>query len=98
MTTLEELMQAALAAAPERKVMALRVLRGELAESSTRPGTGPLLMGMSASAKFLGVSRATLWRMVRAGRLEKVELYRGSFRIRRSDLEAIGNDDETGKP
>jgi predicted DNA-binding transcriptional regulator AlpA len=50
---------------------------------------GPLLMGMSASAKFLGVSRATLWRMVKAGLLQKVEVLPGSFRLRRVDLEAI---------
>jgi predicted DNA-binding transcriptional regulator AlpA len=50
---------------------------------------GPLLMGMSASAKFLGVSRATLWRMVKAGLLQKVEVLPGSFRLRRADLEAI---------
>jgi predicted DNA-binding transcriptional regulator AlpA len=50
---------------------------------------GPLLMGMSASAKFLGVSRATLWRMIKAGLLQKVEVLPGSFRLRRADLEAI---------
>jgi predicted DNA-binding transcriptional regulator AlpA len=50
---------------------------------------GPLLMGMSASAKFLGVSRATLWRMIKAGPLQKVEVLPGSFRLRRADLEAI---------
>ncbi len=50
---------------------------------------GPLLMGMSASAKFLGVSRATLWRMIKARLLQKVEVLPGSFRLRRADLEAI---------
>ena len=50
---------------------------------------GPLLMGMSASAKFLGVSRATLWRMIKAGLLQKIEVLPGSFRLRRTDLEAI---------
>jgi excisionase family DNA binding protein len=49
----------------------------------------PLLMGMSASARFLGVSRATLWRMIKAGLLQKVEVLRGRFRLRRADLEAI---------
>ncbi len=51
--------------------------------------TGPLLMGMSASAKLLGVSRATLWRMTKAGLLQKIEVLPGSFRLRRADLEAI---------
>jgi len=50
---------------------------------------GPLLMGMSASAKLLGVSRATLWRMIKAGLLQKVEVLPDSFRLRRADLEAI---------
>jgi predicted DNA-binding transcriptional regulator AlpA len=50
---------------------------------------GPLLMGMAASAEFLGVSRATLWRMIRAGALQKVEVLPGSFRLRRADLQAI---------
>ncbi|MCX7010186.1 MAG: helix-turn-helix domain-containing protein [Kiritimatiellaeota bacterium] len=51
--------------------------------------TGPLLLGMGAGAKFLGTSRGTLWRMIRAGRLNKVEILPGSFRVRRTDLEAI---------
>ena len=50
---------------------------------------GPLLMGMSASARLLGVSRATLWRMTKVGLLQKIEVLPGSFRLRRSDLEAI---------
>ena len=51
--------------------------------------SGPLLMGMFASAKLLGVSHATLWRMIKFGLLKKVEVLPGSFRLRRADLEAI---------
>lgn len=51
--------------------------------------SGPILLGMGAAAKTLGVSRATLWRMIQVGRLQKVELLPGSFRVRRADLEAI---------
>ena len=51
--------------------------------------SGPLLMGMSASAKLLGVSRATLWQMTKAGLLQRIEVLPGSFRLRRADLEAI---------
>jgi predicted DNA-binding transcriptional regulator AlpA len=51
--------------------------------------SSPLLMGMSASAKLLGVSRATLWRMTKAGLLQKSEVLPGSFRLRRADLEAV---------
>ncbi len=48
--------------------------------------SGPLLLGMSASAKLLGVSRATLWRMTNLGVLQKIEILPGSFRLRRADL------------
>jgi excisionase family DNA binding protein len=51
--------------------------------------SGPLLMGMSAAAKFLGVSRVTFWRMTKSGMLPKIEILPGTFRIRRADLEAI---------
>jgi len=51
--------------------------------------SGPLLMGMSASAKLLGVSRVTLWRMIKGGLLQKIEILPGTFRIRRADLEAL---------
>ena len=33
---------------------------------------------------LLGVSRATLWRMIKEGGLEKVELYHNSYRLRRA--------------
>jgi excisionase family DNA binding protein len=54
-----------------------------------QPVKGPLLLGMGAAAKYLGVSRATLWRMIQAGKIAKVELFPGSFRVRRADIEAI---------
>ena len=50
---------------------------------------GPLLLGMGAGAKLLGVSRATFWRMISAGRLAKVEVLPGSFRVRRADVEGL---------
>ena len=95
-----ELLQAVLAANDERKNQALRVLRGDFSDISGQKSEarGPLLLGMSAGAKFLGVSRATLWRAVRAGKLEKVELFPGSMRVRREDLERLarGNADKEG--
>jgi len=51
--------------------------------------TTALPYGMPSAAKFLGVSRATLWRMTKAGQLAKVEVLPGSFRVRRADLQAI---------
>jgi predicted DNA-binding transcriptional regulator AlpA len=58
----------------------------------TKVGTtanGPLLMGMGEGARLLGVSRATLWRRIKLGLLERIEILPGSFRVRRADLEAI---------
>ena len=82
-----ELLAAVVAATPERKEAALKVLRGEA--DGARVVTGPLLLGVGAGAKFLGVSRATLWRAICAGRIQKVELFPGSFRVRREDLEVM---------
>ncbi len=91
MTVTEEIIQTALSAPEERKRDALKVLKGEvaLAGTSAKPRVGPLLMGIGAGAKYLGVSRATLWRACQAGRIQKVELYPGSYRVRREDLEAL---------
>ncbi len=92
MSLIEELMQASLGAPEERKASALRVLRGEATVGGGKASSGsggPLLLGMGAAAAMLGVSRATLWRLLRDGRLAKVELFPGSYRVRREDLEAL---------
>jgi predicted DNA-binding transcriptional regulator AlpA len=51
-----------------------------------------LLVGMGRAAEILGVSRATLWRIVKSGALEKVEIYQGAFRLRRSDIDRLVNE------
>jgi hypothetical protein len=87
-----ELLAAVVAATPEQKAAALKVLRGEVPLEPARSAvqsTGPLLMGMRQGAKLLGISRATLWRACLAGRIQKVELFAGSYRVRRDDLEAL---------
>lgn len=78
-----------LKAPPEVQERIDHLLDGAAPAESGRTPSGPLLMGMSEGAKFLGIGRATLWRMIKTGRLEKVELLPGSFRVRRTDLEAI---------
>ena len=75
-----------LQAPPEIQSEIDRILEGRAPTPHSEPPTGPLLLGMSASAKFIGVSRATLWRMCRSNRLQKVEILPGSFRLRRADL------------
>ncbi|MEI7560602.1 MAG: helix-turn-helix domain-containing protein [Actinomycetes bacterium] len=90
--TTGELLAAFVAATEERKAEALKVLKGLAVASdpvAPKPLVGPLLLGMGAAARFLGVSRATLWRAVQAGAIEKVELYAGSYRMRRADLEEL---------
>ena len=86
----EERLKRLFEASPKQIGVIDGILEGRIQE--TPPQTvGPLLMGMTASAKFLGVSRTTLWRMVEKGRLQKIEILPGSFRLRRADLEAIAN-------
>ena len=77
-----------LQASPEKQDEIDRILNGKFPSRVEAP-TGPLLCGMSSAAKYLGVSRATLWRIIKAGRLSRLEILPGSFRVRRADLEAL---------
>jgi excisionase family DNA binding protein len=77
-----------LQATPEQQELVGGILDGR-SDSKPSPLIGPLLLGMGAGAKLLGVSRATLWRMIKAGKLTKVEVLPGSFRVRRTDIEAL---------
>ena len=81
-TNSNERLMKILQATPEQLAAVDRILAGQ-------PLSGPFLIGMSDAARLLGLSRATLWRMIRAGRLEKVEILRGSHRLRRADVEMI---------
>lgn len=89
----DKIIQAVFSATDEAKSRALAILKGEadLNSDLCPPSSeeAPLLLGMGDSAKLLGVSRATLWRMIRDGRLEKVEIYHNAFRLRRSDIIAL---------
>lgn len=86
--TNDQLIRAIFTATDESKTKALAVLEGrELFDTDS----GPLLLSMGEAAALLHVSRATLWRTIKAGRLPKVELYPGAFRLRRSDILAIVN-------
>lgn len=84
----DERLRKLLEATPEQLAIVDEILDGKNLAKPVE-ATGPLLMAKGVAAKFLGVGRATLWRMIRAGRLEEVEVLPGSFRVRRADLEAI---------
>jgi len=86
--TPEEVIPAVFPATPENRYQALQILQGEDIPLCIDE---PLLMQMGSASELLGVSRATLWRMIRAGRLEKVEIYANAFRIRRSDITDLVN-------
>jgi len=86
----EERLKRLFDASPEQLAFVDKILEGKF-QTTTVETVAPLLMGMKAAAKFLGVSRTTLWRMVIDGRLKRVEVLPGSFRLRRADLEAIAN-------
>ncbi len=83
-----DLLNAFVTATPERKEAALKVLRGETTPAA-KPVTGPLLMNINAAAKFLGVSRTTLWKIVAAGAVERLEVFPGSFWVTRESLVAL---------
>ena len=84
----DDVIRALFSATDEAKSKALRILQGEELSSAD---SGPLLLTMGEAAVLLHVSRATLWRTIKAGRLQKVELYPGAFRLRRADVVALAN-------
>ena len=88
--SVEDVIKAALTASDEAKLKALQILEGNEPDS-TGFDDEPLLVNMGQGASMLGVSRPTLWRMITKGRLQKVEIYPGAFRLRRSDLRDLVN-------
>ena len=76
-----------LSATPEQQAAVDRILEGKVTPEPQAP-KGPLLLRVKDAAALLGVHRATIWRLVKAGRLETVELL-GSLRVRRADVEGI---------
>jgi len=76
-----------LQATPEQQAAIDRILEGRM-EPAPEPPKGPLLMMIKDAAELLGVHRATIWRLLKAGRLEPVDLL-GGVRVRRADVLAI---------
>lgn len=54
-----------------------------------------IFVGMQEAAELLGVSRQTVWRMVKEGRLVKVPVKRGMMALRREDVLGVGNKEIT---
>ena len=84
----DTLIRAIFSAPDEAKAKALAILEGRV---DLDADSGPLLLTMGEAVKLIPCSRATLWRILKAGRLQKVELYPGAFRLRRADVVALAN-------
>ena len=78
--TTEQRMTLLLAATPDTLRRVDRILSGEPIEGATDPGDRRLL-SIAQAADALGVSRTTVWRMLRDGALPCVEIRPGSRRI-----------------
>ena len=78
--TTERRMTLLLAATPDTLRRVDRVLTGEPTEGATDPGDRRLL-SIRQAADALGISRTTVWRLLRDGRLPFIELRKGSRRI-----------------
>jgi excisionase family DNA binding protein len=77
-----------LQASPSQLAAIDRVLDG-ITEPPRPDRKGPFLLKMGDAAALLGVSRPTLWRMLNAGRLARVEILPSTYRVRREEIEEI---------
>ena len=111
MTGLEDIIQAAMSASPERKAEALRVLRGEIPSANPAPSLPPFgpYLTQKEVAKRLGLNPSTLWRWRVPGhdlggrrrfRLHEVIAYLESdlFKSRVLALRATRRTAKTAKP
>lgn len=77
-----------LRATPSQQAAFDRILDGEMPKAVI---SGPFLLKLGDGAKLLGVSRATLWRMCKQGRLVPIEILPGTHRVSRADLESLAS-------
>ena len=80
-TSPNERLMRILQASPEQLAAIDRVLEGTT-EPARPERKGPFLLKMGDAASLMGVSRATLWRMLNLGRLTRVEILPATFRVR----------------
>jgi excisionase family DNA binding protein len=88
--TLNERLLQFLKATPTQRALIDQILDGKIGAASV-VSSGPLLLPMGRAAELLGVSRPTLWRMLNAGRLTRVEVLPKTYRVRRSEIDALVN-------
>lgn len=86
--TLSAALQAVATAPPDRYAAILRAASAAGSQRIAEPDR-PLLYSVSQAAARLNISRCSVWRAIRAGRLKKIELYPGFERLRRADVEAL---------
>jgi len=89
--TNDRLIQAVFTASNDAKAQALKILEGADDTPSRPHSEEPLLMTMGQACELIPCSRATLWRIIKAGRLPKVEIYPNAYRLRRADVIAMAN-------
>ena len=82
-----------LGATPQMQAAIDRILDGQAAAPPPM-AVGPMLLPMGKAADLLGVSRPTLWRMLNAGRLTRVEVLPKTYRVRRSEILELVNGKE----
>lgn len=76
--------------APADLSVAERLALAQAAENRTHPGSA-LLLTQKEVAAMLRVERTTIWRMTRDGILRPTEIFPGTFRYHRTEVEAFGN-------
>ncbi len=84
---LNKLVPLFIAAPPERKKAAFAALAGEDDRSAGKRPASLRLFKMGDAAKAIGVSRATLWRLLQEGRIKAIEVRRGSLRVPETELQ-----------
>ncbi|MFA7174027.1 MAG: helix-turn-helix domain-containing protein [Kiritimatiellia bacterium] len=76
--TLEKRIQALITAEPEKLSQIDAILSGDA--HTEAPGDRRLLT-MTQAAEVLGLSRQTIWRMIKDDRLPVIEIRRGRYRV-----------------
>jgi len=88
--SLEERLKKLLEASPEQ-LQAIDDILAFGVHQKAADIASPLLLEMKSAAKYMGVSRTTLWRMIKIGFLQRIKILPGSFRLRRADLHEIAS-------